>query len=109
VVAVEALVGAARLSRLHAPSRFTCSPSIKKRSPAASPHPAPTAGISRSIGPGGAPLLEGSVARFICTPYAQHETGDHVVFILRVDCWEMAGGPALLFHAGKFCKTERST
>jgi len=63
------------------------------------------AGVHRGIGTGGAPLLEGVVARFICSPYAQHEAGDHVVFILRVDRWERAGGRALAFHAGRFFGT----
>ena len=65
------------------------------------------AGVRRSIGRGGVPLLEGGVARFVCTPYAQHEAGDHVVFILRVEHLEYAGGPALVFHAGRFRATGR--
>jgi len=71
----------------------------------ASPSADRFAGVRRSIGPGGTPLLEGCVARFICTPYAQHEAGDHVVFILRVDRWERSAGAALLFHAGGFFGT----
>lgn len=63
------------------------------------------AGIARSIGPNGVPLLEGGVARFVCSPYAQYEAGDHVVFILRVDRWTHAAGPALVFHAGRFSTT----
>ncbi len=63
------------------------------------------AGVRRGIGPGGVPLLEGGVARFVCSPYAQYEAGDHVVFILRVDRWTHAAGPALVFHAGRFSTT----
>lgn len=73
----------------------------------ASPSADRFAGIRRSIGPAGAPLLEGSVARFICTPHAQYEAGDHVVFILHVDRWERSEGSALLFHAGRFGGTKR--
>jgi flavin reductase (DIM6/NTAB) family NADH-FMN oxidoreductase RutF len=68
----------------------------------ASPSADRFAGLRRGIGPGGVPLLEGCVARFICMPYARTEAGDHVVFILRVDRWSRAGGPALVFHAGRF-------
>lgn len=60
------------------------------------------AGVDRCIGPGGIPLLEGGVARFLCSSYARYEAGDHVVFILRVEGWECAGGAALVFHAGAF-------
>jgi len=65
------------------------------------------AGVRRGIDPGGVPLLEGGIARFLCSPYAQYEAGDHVVFILRVERWERAAGPALVFHAGRFRGTER--
>jgi flavin reductase (DIM6/NTAB) family NADH-FMN oxidoreductase RutF len=61
------------------------------------------AGLPRSIGPNGVPLLENGVARFVCAPHAQHEAGDHVIFVMRVGCWEHAGGAALAFHAGSFC------
>jgi flavin reductase (DIM6/NTAB) family NADH-FMN oxidoreductase RutF len=67
------------------------------------------AGIPRGIGPGGVPLLEGGIARFICSPHAQQDTGDHVIFVMRVDGWERAGGQALVFHAGRFCEIERNS
>ncbi len=60
------------------------------------------AGLARSIGPNGVPLLEDGVARFICTPCDQHDAGDHVIFIARVDRHEHAGGAALVFHASRF-------
>ena len=60
------------------------------------------AGIARSIGPNGVPLLDNGVARFICTPHDRHEAGDHVVFIMRVECFEFAGGEPLIFHASRF-------
>jgi len=60
------------------------------------------AGIARSIGPNGVPLLEGGVARFICTPHDYHEAGDHVIFVVRVDHCEHTGGAPLLFHASRF-------
>jgi len=61
------------------------------------------AGLARRIGPNGVPLLEDGVARFICTPCDQHDAGDHVIFIARVDHYERAGGAPLVFHAARFC------
>ena len=49
------------------------------------------------------PLLEGGVARFICTPHDRHEAGDHVLFIVRVERYEHTGGTPLIFHAARFC------
>jgi flavin reductase (DIM6/NTAB) family NADH-FMN oxidoreductase RutF len=59
-------------------------------------------GLARSIGPHGVPLVEDSVARFICTPYDRHETGDHVIFVVRVEHFEALGGTPLIFHSGRF-------
>jgi len=59
-------------------------------------------GLARSIGPNGVPLLEGGIARFICTPYDRHETGDHVIFVVRVEHFERLGGAPLIFHAARF-------
>ena len=60
------------------------------------------AGLARSIGRYGVPLLDLGVARFVCTPYDRHEAGDHVVFIMRVECFEAPGGAPLIFHASHF-------
>jgi flavin reductase (DIM6/NTAB) family NADH-FMN oxidoreductase RutF len=60
------------------------------------------AGLARSIGPNGVPLLENGVARFICTSHDRHEAGDHVIFIVCVDRYEHTGGTPLIFHAARF-------
>ncbi len=60
------------------------------------------AGIARSIGPNGVPLLEGGVARFICTPHDHHEAGDHVIFVVRVERFDRLDGAPLIFHASRF-------
>lgn len=62
------------------------------------------AGLARGIGPSGVPLLEGGLARFICTPHEQHEAGDHFIFIVRVAHCEQTGGAPLIFHAARFHK-----
>jgi flavin reductase (DIM6/NTAB) family NADH-FMN oxidoreductase RutF len=61
------------------------------------------AGLARSIGPDGVPLLEDGVARFFCTPHDRHEAGDHVIFIARVERFERWGGAPLIFHGARFC------
>jgi flavin reductase (DIM6/NTAB) family NADH-FMN oxidoreductase RutF len=75
----------------------------------ASPSADRFAGLRRGIGPAGVPLLEGCVARFICSPYARYGAGDHVVFMLRVDRWERTGGSALVFYAGSFAAAGRES
>ena len=61
------------------------------------------AGLARSIGPNGVPLLDLGVARFICTPYDRLDAGDHAIFIVRVEQFERPGGAPLIFHAARFC------
>lgn len=39
---------------------------------------------SRAVDEHGAPLLDGALAHFECAPYAQHDGGDHVIFVVRV-------------------------
>ena len=40
--------------------------------------------VERTFGHMQAPLLTGALAHFECEPYARHDGGDHVVFIVRV-------------------------
>jgi flavin reductase (DIM6/NTAB) family NADH-FMN oxidoreductase RutF len=60
------------------------------------------AGVPLRLGLGNAPLLDGCVAWFECVRRAQHEAGDHVIFIGEVvHCAHRVGMP-LLFHAGRY-------
>jgi 3-hydroxy-9,10-secoandrosta-1,3,5(10)-triene-9,17-dione monooxygenase reductase component len=55
-----------------------------------------------SVGQGGAPLLSGSAAVFECETQAQHEVGDHVLFIGHVRrIADLAVAP-LLFQGGHY-------
>lgn len=55
-----------------------------------------------SSGQGGAPVLAGSAAVFECENQAQHEVGDHVLFIGRVQrIADLAVAP-LLFQGGHY-------
>lgn len=53
-------------------------------------------------GVGGAPLLPGVAARFECSRHAEHDGGDHVTFVGRVErysCYDRAG---LVFSQGRY-------
>lgn len=53
-------------------------------------------------GTGGVPLLGGCAAVFECERVAQHDAGDHVLFIGRVLALSEAPVPPLLFQAGHY-------
>ena len=59
--------------------------------------------IAWSPGLGGAPLLDVCCARFECRNEAQHEGGDHLIFIGRVERFDRDERPPLVFHGGGYC------
>ena len=51
--------------------------------------------------PGGhPPLLEGTVAHFVCRTTRQIDAGDHVVFFGEIESYDAPGGEPLVFHSG---------
>ncbi|NJP45192.1 flavin reductase family protein [Actinacidiphila epipremni] len=53
--------------------------------------------------PGGAPVLEGSLAWLECTVEAEHPAGDHTIVVARVRALDaIADGEPLLFYRGTF-------
>lgn len=60
------------------------------------------AGVAWHDGPQGLPLVDGALADFICAAHQQHDGGDHVLFIGRVEQHAQRPGAALLFHRGRF-------
>jgi len=60
------------------------------------------AGLPRSRGTGGVPLLDGCAARFVCRTAHQYEGGDHVIFVGEVLDLEHAATPPLVFHGGRY-------
>src|SRR5205085_176282 len=60
------------------------------------------AGVPMRLGADDLPLLEGCVAWFECTRQAQHEAGDHIIFIGEVVHCAHGSGMPLLFHAGRY-------
>lgn len=60
------------------------------------------AGVDVTEGLGGAPLLEGVVALFECRQENQHDGGDHVIIVGRVERYRHTDLPPLVFHTGGY-------
>lgn len=60
--------------------------------------------VKRSVGHASAPLITGALAHFECEPYANHDGGDHVIFLVRVLRHAVRpGNPApLIFFRGRY-------
>jgi flavin reductase (DIM6/NTAB) family NADH-FMN oxidoreductase RutF len=54
--------------------------------------------------PGDLPLLEGTVASFVCRrlpgPSGRLDAGDHVLFLGEIESYDAPGGEPLVFHSG---------
>ena len=48
------------------------------------------------------PLLEGTVARFVCRRTQRVDAGDHVVFLGEIEEYGAPGGEPLVFHSGSY-------
>ena len=57
--------------------------------------------VKFSEGLGGAPLLEGCLARFECRNVVHHDGGDHVIIVGEVERYETNEGDPLIFFRGK--------
>ena len=58
------------------------------------------AGVDTREGPAGVPLLEGTLAHFVCRNVRQVDAGDHVIVLGEVERYEANGGEPLVFHSG---------
>jgi flavin reductase (DIM6/NTAB) family NADH-FMN oxidoreductase RutF len=58
----------------------------------------------RLIRRNGVPLLEGAVAYFVAQVVDAHPSGDHTLYIGRVEHFEAGDGKPLLFHCGEYQK-----
>ncbi len=66
-------------------------------------------GVGHSEGFGGMPLIDDCVARFHCTTFAQHEAGDHVIFIGKVERFEHGREQdPLVFYKGAYMMLAQS-
>lgn len=61
------------------------------------------ANVSHEMGVTGAPLIRDAIAHFECEPYAQHDGGDHVIFVGRVVRFSSSSQEdPLLFFRGRY-------
>ena len=60
------------------------------------------ASVEHVIGHARAPLLAGAIAHFECAPWAQHDGGDHLIFVARVLRFSDARGGPLVFFQGAY-------
>jgi 4-hydroxyphenylacetate 3-hydroxylase, reductase component len=59
-------------------------------------------GVAWTAGPDGAPLIDGVVARIECSTEVQHDGGDHVLIVGRVQRFAQFDGAPLLFAQGRY-------
>lgn len=60
------------------------------------------ANVAWHPGTRGAPLIDGSLARFDCAMHERVTAGDHDILLGRVLGFSRHEGPALVYHAGNF-------
>ncbi len=60
------------------------------------------AGLKTSDGLGGAPLIDGCLARFECRNDIRYAGGDHLIFVGRVERLERSAGDPLLYFGGAY-------
>ncbi len=60
------------------------------------------AGVEVEDGPGGVPLLDGALARFVCRQVENREGGDHLIFVGEVENYEAFDREPLVFHSGLY-------
>lgn len=63
-------------------------------------------GVSYSLSRTGQPILDGATAWFECHNRSQYPEGDHVIFVGEVEHCEVDPKPALVFHNGRFIRTD---
>ncbi|GAA3440884.1 flavin reductase family protein [Planomonospora venezuelensis] len=68
----------------------------------ATPAPDKFAGVANRPGPGGLPVLAGTLACFACRTVTVHEGGDHVIVVGEVEHFHRSQGEPLVFHAGGY-------
>lgn len=53
-------------------------------------------------------VLQGVAASFLCSPWAEYDGGDHVLFVGQVEQFHRRYCDPLLFHGGAFCAITES-
>jgi flavin reductase (DIM6/NTAB) family NADH-FMN oxidoreductase RutF len=66
-------------------------------------------GVGFELGEHDAPLLHGSLAHFECTAHAQHDGGDHIIFVGRVSKFTHGTHEdPLVFHRSRYARLRPS-
>lgn len=65
------------------------------------------AGVACTRGPGGMPLIDGAIARFVCRAVSTHDGGDHLIQVGEVEDYQRLGGDPLIFHSGRYRATTK--
>ncbi|GIN89381.1 hypothetical protein J22TS1_04320 [Siminovitchia terrae] len=52
------------------------------------------------------PRLKGASAHFECSPWAEHEGGDHLLFVGKIEGFSHSDSEGLIFYRGRFFETE---
>lgn len=60
-------------------------------------------GLDCAVGPTGAPLIPGAVASFDCSLQAEHDAGDHVIFVGRIEQLVTRNLAPLVYLSGEYC------
>jgi flavin reductase (DIM6/NTAB) family NADH-FMN oxidoreductase RutF len=53
---------------------------------------------------GDVPVVADAIAHFACESYAEHEAGDHTLYIGEVRAFQARSGHPLVFHSGEFAR-----
>lgn len=53
---------------------------------------------------GDVPVVSGAIAHFACDSFAEHEAGDHTLYVGQVRAFQARAGNPLLFHSGEFAR-----
>jgi len=59
-------------------------------------------GVIYQEGEGGAPIIDGCMARFQCRTRHQYDGGDHIIFVGEVLAYDTEDREGLLFHQGNY-------
>lgn len=65
-------------------------------------------GVAWSTGPGGLPLLSGTLAAMECHTVHAYPGGDHTIFVGRVESAQTQAVEPLLYYRGKYCRLSAS-
>lgn len=68
----------------------------------------PTDAVAEFVEVDGVPLIDGAIGHLVCRITAQHEAGDHTIFVGRVEHLAYEQGNPLLYYRGKYARTSLS-